>query len=171
MNKFSRLILVLLLLLAGTIQSTAFLVPPRTNPASCKLTPYDPSWPSAAEWIILNKTIGGVLIQSRPSASSCYPGNPFNSTENCNLLSSEWATSALHERLPESVSFPIFANNSCLPPGAPGYPSVGGCTYGGYPRYVVNATSAEQIATAVKWAAERNIRVIVKGTGHDLCGR
>lgn len=39
------------------------------------------------------------------------------------------------------------------------------------PRYVVNATGAEQIARALEWAGRRGLRVVVKGTGHDLAGR
>ncbi|KAL3439967.1 hypothetical protein BJX65DRAFT_315257 [Aspergillus insuetus] len=46
-----------------------------------------------------------------------------------------------------------------------------GCSIGGMPQYIVNATSEEQIATALKSAADRNIRAVVKGTGHDLNGR
>ncbi|USW50384.1 Putative FAD linked oxidase, FAD-binding, type PCMH, subdomain 2 [Septoria linicola] len=42
------------------------------------------------------------------------------------------------------------------------------CQLGGLPSYIVNATSPEQVATAAKWAAERNIRIVIKGTGHDL---
>lgn len=42
---------------------------------------------------------------------------------------------------------------------------------GGYPQFVVNTTSAEDIAYSMKWAAERNIRIVVKGTGHELNGR
>lgn len=42
---------------------------------------------------------------------------------------------------------------------------------GGLPSYIVNATSAKQVATATKWAADRDIRIVVKGTGHDLNGR
>ncbi|KAF5520059.1 FAD-linked oxidoreductase apf9 [Colletotrichum aenigma] len=45
-----------------------------------------------------------------------------------------------------------------------------GCTLGGLPEYIVNATSADQVATAMKWASDRNIRIIAKGTGHDLNG-
>ena len=101
----------------------------------CKLTPNDPAWPSTAEWATLNSTIDGVLIKSRPVASSCYPGNPLNSPESCEIVSAAWNTSAFHFEWPESVSFPLFANNSCLPPSAPGYPSPG-CTYGGCEHYV-----------------------------------
>jgi hypothetical protein len=46
-----------------------------------------------------------------------------------------------------------------------------GCSIGAYPAYVVNATTADQIGIALKWAADKNIRVIVKSTGHSYAGR
>lgn len=140
--------------------------------SSCKLTPSDASWPSITDWRALNDTIGGTLIETQPAASSCYDGNPFNSTLSCEYVESNWTTSAFHASVPESIDYPIFANNSCLPPGASGYNvSLLGCHISGLPLFVVNASDAQQIATAVTWAATRNIRVVVKGTGHDLNGR
>lgn len=65
----------------------------------------------------------------------------------------------------------MYANNSCLPQGATGYTKDRGCEIGGLPQYIVNATTERQIATALKWASHKNIRVVVKGTGHDLNGR
>ncbi|ENH67348.1 6-hydroxy-D-nicotine oxidase [Fusarium oxysporum f. sp. cubense race 1] len=113
----------------------------------------------------------GSLIKTRPAASSCYKTNPFDSPLKCNAVEAKWTQSMFHANLPESISSALYANNSCLPPGAQGYSKTVGCHLGGYPSYVVNATSDEQIALAVKWASERNIRIVVKGTGHDLCGR
>ncbi|CVL10051.1 related to isoamyl alcohol oxidase [Fusarium proliferatum] len=137
----------------------------------CKLSPFDTTWPTDAEWAALNDSISGSLIKTRPAASSCYKTNPFNAPLNCNIVEANWTQSTFHANLPESISSPLYANNSCLPPGAPGYNKTDGCHLGGYPSYVVNATSDEQIALTVKWASERNIRIVVKGTGHDLSGR
>jgi len=39
------------------------------------------------------------------------------------------------------------------------------------PQYIVNATEEVDVAAAMKWAVERNVRIVVKGTGHDLNGR
>ncbi|KAL1635929.1 hypothetical protein SLS58_010034 [Diplodia intermedia] len=36
--------------------------------------------------------------------------------------------------------------------------------------YVVNATSAEHVAAAMKWAVGRDMRIAVKGTGHEMNG-
>ncbi|RYP36322.1 hypothetical protein DL767_003475 [Monosporascus sp. MG133] len=138
---------------------------------TCKLTPLDADWPSEADWSALNTTLGGSLIKTQPVASSCYPGNPFHSSQPCEIVKKEWGYSYYHASLPESIGSPLYANNSCLPPGAPGYTPTKGCEVGGAPQYVVNATTEEQVATAMAWASERNIRIIIKGTGHDLNGR
>ncbi|KAF5624396.1 isoamyl alcohol oxidase [Fusarium sp. NRRL 52700] len=137
-----------------------------TEARRCKLSPFDAAWPVDTEWAALNNSIGGIFI-----ASSCYKKNPFDAPLNCNAVEANWTQSTFHANLPESISSPLYANNSCLPPGAPGYNKTVGCHLGGYPSYVVNAMSDEQIAFATKWASERNIRIVVKGTGHDLSGR
>lgn len=46
-----------------------------------------------------------------------------------------------------------------------------GCGIGRYPAYVVNATEEWHIKAALKFAAERNLRVVVKNTGHNFQGR
>ena len=137
----------------------------------CKLSPSDPNWPSVEEWGELNRTIGGALLKTQPAASSCYKGNPLDSPHHCQIIEDNWTAAALHAALPESIASPLYANNSCLPPGADGYNATHGCHLGGYPNHIVNATSDEQIAIATHWASERNMRIVVKGTGHDLFGR
>ncbi|KAF2102107.1 FAD-binding domain-containing protein [Rhizodiscina lignyota] len=150
----------------------ALLLPVTTSAAAqCKLTTQHDSWPTEADWSALNNSISGQLIQTVPVASSCWPGNPFNSNVDCATVRSNWTSAAFHAQRPESVDFPVFTNNSCIPPDSPGYTKAQGCTLRGLPQYIVDATGAAQAAVALKWAADRNVRVIVKGTGHDLCGR
>lgn len=141
-----------------------------TNTA-CKTSPNDVAWPSTAEWTALNRSIDGTLLKTAPAASSCYPGNPFGSSENCTQVTKHWPYAAYHAIWPESIDYSIYANHSCLPPGVDGYTEERGCSVGGLPQYIVNASTERQIATAMKWAAERGIRISVKGTGHDLNGR
>lgn len=151
------------LLLAISVSSLASL--------DCKLSPAHLSWPSSDDWVALNRSIEGALTKTAPVASSCYAGNPFNSPENCTNLQDRWSYAAFHAALPESIDFPIWTNNSCLPKGVTGYTEEKGCNVGGLPQYVVNATTEKHIAVAMKWASQRNIRIVVKGTGHDLNGR
>jgi FAD/FMN-containing dehydrogenase len=56
-------------------------------------------------------------------------------------------------------------NDTCLPIAT--YP----CSGQGYPIYVVNATCAEDVKKGVDFARENNVRLVVKGTGHDYLGR
>ncbi|CAI4211103.1 unnamed protein product [Parascedosporium putredinis] len=49
----------------------------------------------------------------------------------------------------------------------PPYP----CDASGYPAFVVNATNNEHVQAAVNFARDNNVRLIIKGTGHDFMGR
>lgn len=137
----------------------------------CKTSPNDVNWPSTGEWTALNQSIQETLIKTAPVASSCYPGNPFGSKENCTEVTKHWPYAAYHSMWPESIDYLIYANSSCLPPGVDGYSSGKGCSVGGLPQYIVNASTELQIATAMEWASRHGIRITVKGTGHDLNGR
>lgn len=137
----------------------------------CKVTPYDAEWPTHADWASLNSSIDHQLLRTVPVASSCWNGNPFRSSVSCSAVKSGWVNASWQSRFPEAIDYPIYANNSCLPPTVSGYVKGHGCMIGGMPQYIVNATSEEQVAAALKWAAARNMRVVVKGTGHDLNGR
>lgn len=150
-------------LLAG---ATAFAVN-----QTCKTTPSDAEWPCVEQWAALNTTIDGTLIKTSPAASSCFNNTSFPSSIACNVVESNWTLPTFHAALPESIDYPLYANSSCLPPGVPGYTERRGCTVGGLPQYIVNATSEEQVAVAMLWATAHNIRVVIKGTGHDMNGR
>ncbi|KAL2266754.1 hypothetical protein VTJ83DRAFT_6106 [Remersonia thermophila] len=49
--------------------------------------------------------------------------------------------------------------------------TAGECTRGGYPEYVVNATTVKHIQAAINFARNKNIRLVIKNTGHDFAGR
>ena len=45
------------------------------------------------------------------------------------------------------------------------------CKQGNVAQYAVNVGSAEDVKTAVSWAAAHNVALSVKATGHDFQGR
>jgi hypothetical protein len=157
------------LFLLGGISATYSAALP-TSDAICKANPVDFTWPKESEWLSLSKSIGG-LIATSPVAASCWNNTDFNSPYSCSTVQANWSSSTFHQNLPESIGAPLFANNSCLPTGVNGFLQSQGCRLGGLPSYVVNATDECQVAQAMKWAADRNVRVVIKGTGHDLNGR
>lgn len=157
------------LLLTGA-QVVFSAVVPTESSTKCKANPLDSTWPDAADWQSLDETIGG-LIATSPVAASCWNNTDFHSPYTCATVQSNWSSSIFHSQQPESIGAPLFANNSCLPSGVGGYSESQGCRLGGLPSYVLNATDERQIAEAMNWAAERDLRIVVKGTGHDLNGR
>lgn len=70
-------------------------IPARTYTA-CKIFPTDESWPSDAQWALLNKTTNGALIKTVPLASPCYisPFSDFNTNE-CTYITAQWTNSSL----------------------------------------------------------------------------
>ncbi|KAF9691487.1 hypothetical protein EKO04_010454 [Ascochyta lentis] len=145
-------------------------IPYQSQPL-CKSKPLDTSWPSENEWASLNFTIDGSLLRTIPAASGCWSNNPFRSSVSCDTATEKWSNGTWHSQQPESIDYQIYANDTCLPKNASGYSVERGCSADAFPQYIVNATEESHVAYAMKWASDKNIRVIVKGTGHDLNGR
>lgn len=66
-----------------------------------------------------------------------------------------------------SIMAPFFANQSCDPFTAQGKP----CTLGNYVRYAVAAETAQDIIATINFARRKNIRFVVRNTGHDYLAR
>ncbi|KAI4708246.1 hypothetical protein J4E89_006868 [Alternaria sp. Ai002NY15] len=158
------------LTLASPALASAAATPP---PPFCRTTPSDASWPTPIEWSTLNATISGSLIRTVPVASSCWPSTntTFTSPLSCQEVNDNWSNGTWHSQQPESIDYQLYANNSCLPDEVGSWSEKQGCSVGGLPQYIVNATEEVDVAAAMKWAVERNVRIVVKGTGHDLNGR
>jgi hypothetical protein len=142
-------------------------------------TTRDSCWPSAYDdWPDLNDTLSGALMRTVPPGSVCYPALLWYSHSACTTVLSQWFNSSYHASDSVSVDYPIWANNSCNPiypngTSVTGDPDAGkrGCRQGNYPVFVLNATTPEQISTALTWAGGKDIRVVIKATGHSYQGR
>ncbi|KAH8601623.1 hypothetical protein B0O99DRAFT_562194 [Bisporella sp. PMI_857] len=137
--------------------------------SACKVFPTDADWPSSAEWNTLDVLTGGALIKTIPIAAPCYPGPAFNQTR-CDIITMQWGLSDLHMEDPTSMMSPLWQGRTCFPPRILPAPS-GNCTLGGYPAYALNVTTIEQVQLGVNFARNRNIRLVVKNTGHDFSGK
>ncbi|UPK92955.1 hypothetical protein LCI18_003890 [Fusarium solani-melongenae] len=149
-----------LLLLASGCSATA-----SSYKASCKCFPGDSCWPSQREWARLNSTVGGRLIATVPLGTPCH--DPRYNAEECAHLQDEWLYSSIHIESSSSVMAPIFANQSC----DPFQPRSRPCTLGNYVRYAVDARSPKDVAAALKFAQDKNVRFVIRNTGHDYLGR
>lgn len=141
---------------------TAWNPPP---PSQCKATPGSANWPSTASWSALNDSLSGRLLMPPPPGAVCHPNQPTYNPAACPAVQAGWLTTIWHTDSPVSSIENNWNNDTCLP-----YPTVP-CSGEGYPVYVVNATCAEDVKKGVDFARENNVRLIVKGTGHDYLGR
>ncbi|KAJ2972974.1 hypothetical protein NUW58_g9061 [Xylaria curta] len=131
----------------------------------CKSIPGDRKWPTTVEWDKLNATVDGRLIATLPIAHVCHA--PWYSKEACEALRSKWGVAELQTSQPAEFLAPWFQNQSCTPFGG----EKSACDLGNYASYSINVTGSKDIIAGVKFAKEKNIRLVVKNTGHDLQGK
>jgi hypothetical protein len=135
------------------------------SPVKCKVKPGTPGWPPLQEWNNLNVTLSGKLLKPLPPGAVCdYSLDAFN-LESCWVATLNYTQSSFHTNDPVSVQQPNWEHDACLPTLF--YP----CNIRQYPVYVINATEAHHVQEGVKFAKRHNIRLNVKGTGHDYLGR
>ena len=61
---------------------------------------------------------------------------------------------------------PFFANHSCDPFAAESSP----CIIGVYVRYAIDVTEPQDISIGLAFAQLRNIRLVIRNTGHEYVG-
>ncbi|GFP57131.1 FAD-linked oxidoreductase hmp9 [Trichoderma asperellum] len=83
----------------------------------------------------------------------------------CATIQANWNNSLFHARFPTGYDYPYTFN--CDIPGG----NTSSCSLGDSPYYAVNVTNANDISLALKFAAQHNMRVAIKQTGHDFLGR
>ncbi|EUC27932.1 hypothetical protein COCCADRAFT_30703 [Bipolaris zeicola 26-R-13] len=154
-------------LLLGALQfaSLADAAPADAPPADCYRLPGDADWPATQAWSILNSTVNGKLVATVPIGSPCH--DPTYDADACSALKSQWLDPLTHTPSSHSVMQSYFANQSCDPFSDRTIP----CTLGNYVSYSVKATQAKDVVSALKFAKDQNIRVVVRNTGHDFLGR
>jgi hypothetical protein len=132
--------------------------------ATCKATPNDASWPSISQWTFLNQTLSGRLLNPLPPASACHSSYP-GPNDTCAEIAAAWSKFTFHQDNPVSVAWNNLNNDSCLPD------SSAPCSGLGYPVYVANVSSTNDVKLAVDFARDNNLRLNVKASGHDYLGR
>ncbi|KAK3292174.1 uncharacterized protein B0H64DRAFT_364894 [Chaetomium fimeti] len=138
---------------------------------SCRYMPGDALWPAAAEWRALNQSVGGRLIAGQPLAQLCYGSNRDEAA--CEGLRNQWTKEETYFPDPVNVMSPYFQNNSCTPfaedEGV--FESTAACQMGNVPVYAINVRGAGDVKAGFRFARDKNVRLVVKNTGHDYLGR
>ncbi|KAM7188884.1 hypothetical protein V8F20_010393 [Naviculisporaceae sp. PSN 640] len=137
------------------------------KPKGCKTIPGDREWPGKPEWDALNRTVGGRLLRGTPVASVCYGPNP--DATKCSDLQNSWGVVDHFLNNPVAVVPPYWDNNTCHP-FVPLGTSQSACDIGNLAVYAINVSDAKTVAAGIKFARQKNIRLVIKNTGHDFLG-
>ncbi|KAK8081695.1 fad binding domain-containing protein [Apiospora saccharicola] len=137
----------------------------------CSIFPGDDLWPPETEWTRLNRSLDGVLLRPTPAGAVCYPDHPAYDAAQCQFLLQDarstrfWLDDPLTElaQWTQGTTCPAIASQT--------QGEMKNCTRGGFPEYVVNATTAKHVQIAVNFARNKGIRLVIKNTGHDFGGR
>jgi FAD/FMN-containing dehydrogenase len=115
-----------------------------------RVRPNDPAWPSRASWDRLKQAVGGNLIKVEPLFAPCQELKIGECLET-------W----------ENVRNPFFLGDQ------PAGTQVAGWLDAWTPEhsvYAVRARNSADVAAAVNFARENNLRLVVKGGGHSYQG-
>jgi hypothetical protein len=146
-----------------------FLVPVTIgSPTSvCKCVFGDSCWPSTSDFAQLAAQISQPLIYPVPPESACYPVS--NPSRNCsevqqNAFNGNWRSNqsgSSQNTNFESYYFPNGTISACYLNYSLGVP----CEQGNVPVIGVDALSVGDVQAAVNFAANRNLRLVIKSTG------
>ncbi|KAL1914228.1 uncharacterized protein VTP21DRAFT_9651 [Calcarisporiella thermophila] len=134
----------------------------------CRCQPGDTCWPTDQLWERFNASVGGHLLSTTPIAYPCH--DPHYNEAACDLVKKNWNDALWREEQPGGLvwtGWEIDGNIGCLNTDNRTTP----CLQGAVPVYSVNVTSGAEIQKAVIFAAQHNLRIIIKNTGHDFLGR
>lgn len=147
----------------------------------CRYIPEDAGWPQPQLWHQLNRTVNGRLIATVPVGSVCH--FPNYDEAKCNDLTTTWGLvqtayavriSHLDELIvpltfgssvPRPAEFLAlyFQNNTCTP----FTPSSTRCVLGNYASYSIDVRSIDDVRAGISFAQKRNIRLVIKNSGHE----
>ena len=161
----------LLLLLNSFLAVAAFPRPAEASASAgtgCHCFPGDSCWPSTADWDKFNATVSGRLIKTVPLAAPCHKSS-FGDYDagKCEQIRSTWSFPEPHIESSSSPLSHFWANNSCDPFSGPSDQ----CITGALVQYSVKAASVDDYKKTIAFAQSKNIRLIIRNTGHDYIGR
>lgn len=121
-------------------------------PPKRRVRPYDPDWPSAADWDALRKLVGGRLVAVTSPLDACRrePGGKL-----CREALANLANPFFIQDQPGGTQSAGWLDGWTSAPSA----------------YAVEAAGPGDVAAAVDFARTHNLRLVVKGGAHSYLGQ
>ncbi|EPQ55138.1 FAD-binding domain-containing protein [Gloeophyllum trabeum ATCC 11539] len=156
-----------------TTLALASLVSSRTT---CKCTYDQPCFPSKQQWDSFSKQLSQPVIQDQlPLDAVCFPNSPAYNEARCAEVTAHVVDPPFLTSQPNCLGFvnleALVVNGSVQYCPRPYYPGETTCDQGRIPKYVVNATTTQDIKKTLQFATQHNLRLVIRNTGHELLGR
>ncbi|KAI1861747.1 uncharacterized protein JN550_010687 [Neoarthrinium moseri] len=113
--------------------------------SDCREFPGSSKWPSTEDWRRFNGSIDGALLQPLPPGAVCYKGSSYDE-QKCQYLLRNATSSRFYIDDPLTVLSEWPTGSTCLPNLSP-------------------------TGNSINFARNRNLRLVIKNTGHDFGGR
>lgn len=140
-------------LMSGTIAlPLAPSVRAAVHPTQRRVRPFDPEWPTAAEWEALSDSVGGRLVPVGAPLEACARASD----------------GGLCDSVLADLSNPFFIQDQ---PGATQTAGWVDAWTSAPSVFAVFPTSAADVAAAVNFARDKNLRLVVKGGAHSYLGQ
>ncbi|KAJ5422931.1 FAD-binding domain-containing protein, partial [Penicillium cf. griseofulvum] len=148
----------------------AIFIPQISEAQNCRCLPQDPCWPSPEEWKTFNDSIDGNLVSVKPVGHVCH--GPKFDNESCESVISMTHDSSWRASQPGALQWYNWENwpsqkQSCYPERNISM----NCDQGRISLYSAMVKSVEHIQKSIEFAKDKNLRVAIRNTGHDLAGR
>jgi hypothetical protein len=137
--------------LFGSLQNTIAKISKSPKVFQPRVRPSDPKWPNSASWEKLNEQVGGNLIEIHSPFDS-YKSDPNSETS---------------KELLKSLQNPYFIGDQPALTQSSGWVDAWTSAPS---RYCIAAHKTEDVAAAVNFARENNLRLVVKGGGQSYQG-
>lgn len=141
-----------------------------TVQTQCRCRPHEPCWPSQDTWAALNSSMDGVLTSVTPVGTVCH--DPTFNDAACAVVQNMTGDSLWRVQQPGAVQWTNWEawteqNETCYLD----LPRQAACKQGRVSLYSAVVEKVEHIQAAVKFAAQHNLRLAIKNTGHCFLGR
>lgn len=149
----------LVMMIALTISNAAFATPISTTTtqqpvkaSQCRYLPNSPHWPKADQWAALAKQLDGALVKPSSPVAACQQ----------NAESSACKTAL------KNMKNPFYMQEKPGRSESQGWVDA----WKAQPSsYAIEAKSVSDVVAAVNFARQHNLRLVIKGAGHDYLGR
>ncbi|CAF3672644.1 unnamed protein product [Rotaria sordida] len=113
---------------------------------------------------MFNESVDGRLVVPKPSAAVCN-GRTYDAA-GCNIAKAQWSNATWRDDQVGAMQIHNWENSSCSI-----FINSSTCNQGSVPVLAVDAILPKHVQATVQFAATKNLRLVIKSTGHDLLGR